>query len=84
MPKKIDYKKLILTAPDFPIPNDTPELKAIRLERARKHQESVMLDRKAAAPLLADLAKIGIVVEHPADLFQEEMDYREAIPILLK
>jgi hypothetical protein len=75
---------LIFTAPDFPISNDTPELKAIRLERARKHEKMVRNDKKAAAPLLEDLAKIGIVVEHPADLFQEEMDYREAIPILLK
>lgn len=48
-----------------------------RLERAADYDV-------AAAPVLADLAKVGFDVESVAELYNKKIDYRSAIPVLLE
>jgi HEAT repeat protein len=49
-----------------------------RLERLRKEA------RLAAAPVLEELAKAGFVLETVADLYNKKVNYKGAIPILLR
>lgn len=48
-----------------------------RLDRIEKN-------RRDAAPLIAELSKSGFLVENVADLLNDQLNYRDAIPILLE
>jgi HEAT repeat protein len=59
-------------------------------EKAREHEErerqwlaAVMENRRAAAPIVADLIRAGCGLENIADLFKSK-DYRACIPILVE
>ena len=57
---------------------------AVRVEqRDSERQRQAEEDARAAAPLVAELAAIGLAVSSVADLFNRRMDYRAAIPLLL-
>lgn len=74
--------KWILAADYFAERENDPEWLARNAKFEQEHQASIEKDFKDSLPLVADLAKIGLVVTHPAQL--ENMDYRIALPILLK
>jgi HEAT repeat protein len=46
--------------------------------------ESVAAIRAAEAPVLKDLAAVGLVVDHVQDLYLRRFDYRAAIPVLVR
>lgn len=53
-------------------------------ERERLRQQAIAENRRASAPILAELAQAGFVVDWIADLFNKKLNYQRAIPILLK
>jgi len=49
------------------------------------HREALIAaSRRASAPILAELAQLGFQLEWVSDLYNKRLDYRAAIPILLK
>lgn len=61
--------------------NDLGELlKRKELQR----QQFITENKKATAPVVIDLAKIGIHVDWVSDLYSQRLNYENAIPILLK
>jgi HEAT repeat protein len=48
------------------------------------HDRLVQRNRIDAAPLAAELADMGFVVEFPEDLLAQGVDYRQAVPLLIR
>jgi hypothetical protein len=53
-------------------------------ERERDRLNRVAENRRASAPVVADLVKAGFPVESVSALFNDRLDYRSAMPILLE
>ena len=62
----------------------SPEYIAREQERERTQQEAIREYYQAAAPLLAELAESGFAVESVGVLYHRGINYKDAIPILLK
>jgi len=60
------------------------ETKKIIAERERQQQQSMARYERDAAPVLADLAEAGYHVNSVEELYHRRLDYKSAIPILLK
>jgi HEAT repeat protein len=88
---KWDKKKFIQDVMDGNIEQYKPEL-AIKdpdyvaaIEKQKQDNLArIEQEKKDAAPLLEDLARSGIVVDHLGTLYHKQMHYPEGIPILLK
>ncbi len=64
--------------------NDQQEVDRVFAERELERQRRIAEYRKAATPVLNDLARIGFSLEAVEDLYHQPIDYRSAIPVLLK
>lgn len=64
--------------------NQKPEFLAHQRERAERTRRSIEEYREAAAPLLAELAAAGFVVQSASELHQKRFNYESAVPILVK
>lgn len=60
------------------------ETKKIVAERERERQQRIAINIRDAAPVLADLSEAGFQVEYIEDLYHRRLNYKSAIPILLK
>lgn len=60
------------------------ETKKIIAERELQRQQAMAKYERDAAPVLADLAEAGFHVESVGELYNKRLDYKSAIPILLK
>ncbi len=61
-----------------------PEYFQRRRERELREEESLARYRRAAAPIFAELQKLGYVVERIVDLGRDGRRYRAAVPVLLR
>ncbi len=53
-------------------------------EREKVRQDRIAESRRAAAPLIADLAQVDFTLDMVSDLFNKKLNYKVAIPILLR
>lgn len=53
-------------------------------EREQQQQRFMVIYDAAAAPVIADLSEAGFNIERIDDLYHQKLDYKSAIPILLK
>jgi HEAT repeat protein len=61
-----------------------PEWRARMADRERERRPVIEQNRKDAAPVVADLIAAGFYIHSVADLYSRRLDYRSAIPILVK
>jgi HEAT repeat protein len=61
-----------------------PEFVRRAAERERFHRRASQVTHEAAAPVLAELRAAGFAIQTLADLINTPIDYRSAIPTLLK
>ena len=53
-------------------------------EKERQRQRIIAINRQASAPVLTDLAQAGFNLEWVSDLYSKKLNYKDAIPILMK
>jgi HEAT repeat protein len=53
-------------------------------EKERQRQRIIAINRQASAPVLTDLAQVGFNLEWVSDLYSKKLNYKDAIPILIK
>jgi len=53
-------------------------------EKERQRQRMIAINRQASAPVLTDLAQVGFNLEWVSDLYSKKLNYKDAIPILIK
>lgn len=61
-----------------------PEYRARRAALAAEHEYLVQRNREDSAPVVRDLAQVGFGVEFVDDLYGLGLDYRAAVPVLLR
>jgi HEAT repeat protein len=64
--------------------NQKPEFVARQRELAERTRRNVQEYGEAAAPLLAELAAAGFVVQSVSELHQKRINYESVVPILVK
>jgi HEAT repeat protein len=64
--------------------NQNPEYVARQRELAERSRRNVEEYREAAAPLLAELAAAGFVVQSVSKLHQKRFNYESVVPLLVK
>lgn len=64
--------------------NEHRQVIAQREDRERFRQRRIQQNIRDAAPVVAELSAAGFPVEWVADLFNLRLDYKDAIPILLR
>jgi len=52
--------------------------------KEEKKQQIIAVNKVASKPILVELSQIGFDIEWISDLYNKRMDYKRAIPILLK
>jgi hypothetical protein len=57
---------------------------AMYRNREQQRLERVAQNKKDAAPSVKELLKVGFNISHPGELYQNNLYYKEEIPILLK
>ncbi len=60
------------------------ELLSLLEEKEQQRQLTIAINKRDSAPVLADLAQAGFVIEWISDLYSKRYNYKSAIPILLR
>jgi HEAT repeat protein len=65
--------------------DDTRQELTRRLEEKEQQRERIKeINSLASAPVIADLAEAGFYLEWVSDLYHQKLNYKSAIPVLLK
>jgi HEAT repeat protein len=64
--------------------NQKPEVVARQREASEQAARNAQEYARAAASVMADLAKVGFAVENVSELYQKRMHYEGAVPVLMK
>jgi len=84
MRSKGSDKKLITAAELVTQLEQNPEFSRRREEREKQRQQVIEINRQASLPILVELAWAGFSLNSISDLYSERLNYRDAIPILLR